>query len=182
MRLHPTQLTLLRSAAAREDHLLACPEGLSPRAAKALAAKLIRFEIAELVTVTAEQPCWGNEASGPIGLRLTPAGLAELRPEAPESAASSLTDEEPSIAAQGQPRPGTKQALVLALLRREQGATLEDLIGATGWLPHSTRAALTGLRKRGYSLSRDRNEDSQTFYRLAAEPAATAAVAEQAAS
>ena len=68
------------------------------------------------------------------------------------------------------------------LLRREQGATLEDLIGATGWLPHSTRAALTGLRKRGHSLTRDRNQDGQTSYRIAAEPTAAAAVTEHAAS
>jgi hypothetical protein len=46
---------------------------------------------------------------------------------------------------------------------RQEGATLEDLIGATGWLPHSTRAALTVLRKRGHSLTRDRNQDGQTF-------------------
>jgi site-specific DNA recombinase len=36
------------------------------------------------------------------------------------------------------------------LLQRDCGATLEELIAATDWLPHTTRAALTGLRKRGY--------------------------------
>ena len=182
MPLNPTLLTLLRSAAEREDHLLTCPEGLSPRATKALATRLIRSEFAEQVPVTAEQPCWGERAGGPFGLRLTPTGLAELSPEAPEPAAAAATDDAAPVAPQRQPRPGTKQARVLMLLRREQGATLEDLIGATGWLPHSTRAALTGLRKRGHSLTRDRNQDGQTFYRLAAEPTAAAAVTEHAAS
>jgi hypothetical protein len=32
----------------------------------------------------------------------------------------------------------------------EEGATIDDLTGATNWLPHTARAALTGLRKRGY--------------------------------
>lgn len=47
---------------------------------------------------------------------------------------------------------------VIALLSREQGATLAELIEATGWLPHTTRAALTGLRKswQGSGLARHR--------------------------
>ncbi len=42
-------------------------------------------------------------------------------------------------------RGGTKQARVIALLERDSGATLDELVAATGWLPHTTRAALTGL-------------------------------------
>ncbi len=48
----------------------------------------------------------------------------------------------------------TKNAKVVALLKRKQGATLEDLTKATGWLPHTMRAALTGLRKKGHSIER----------------------------
>jgi hypothetical protein len=33
------------------------------------------------------------------------------------------------------------------------------------WLPHTTRAALTGLRKRGYAIERTRREDKTTRYR-----------------
>jgi Protein of unknown function (DUF3489) len=44
------------------------------------------------------------------------------------------------------PRDGSKLALVIELLRRANGATIVDLTQATGWLPHTTRAALTGLR------------------------------------
>ena len=43
------------------------------------------------------------------------------------------------------PRGGTKLARVLELLQRDCGATLEELIAATDWLPHTTRAALTGI-------------------------------------
>ena len=45
------------------------------------------------------------------------------------------------------PTHGSKSAAVIALLQREQGATLAEMIEATGWLPHTTRAALTGLKK-----------------------------------
>ena len=55
---------------------------------------------------------------------------------------------------------------MLHLLGREQGATLEDLIAATGWLAHTTRAALTRLRQRGYVLARSKGEDGRTVYRV----------------
>ena len=63
-------------------------------------------------------------------------------------------------------RPGTKQALIAGLLAREQGATLDELIAATGWLPHTTRAALTGLRRKGFALDKSSREDGKTAYRI----------------
>ncbi len=51
-------------------------------------------------------------------------------------------------------RPGTKQAQLLALLTRPDGAAMSEMTKATGWQPHSVRAALTGLRKRGHEIER----------------------------
>ena len=48
----------------------------------------------------------------------------------------------------------TKQATILNLLRRTEGASIGDLTSATGWQAHSVRAALTGLRKRGHEIDR----------------------------
>ncbi len=43
------------------------------------------------------------------------------------------------------------------------------MISATGWLAHTTRAALTGLRKRGYAVAIDRSDDKRgSFYRISA--------------
>src|ERR1700721_2618977 len=70
----------------------------------------------------------------------------------------------PSLSA---PRGGTKLARVLELLQRDCGATLEELIAATDWLPHTTRAALTGLRKRGCAVTIDRH-DKERGSRIAA--------------
>jgi hypothetical protein len=66
------------------------------------------------------------------------------------------------------PRPGSKQALVVGLLRREQGATLDELVAATGWLPHTTRAALTDLRRRGYSLHKGPRDGRDKAYSIQA--------------
>jgi hypothetical protein len=65
----------------------------------------------------------------------------------------------------GQLRAGSKQAIVVDPMVRPKGATLDELIAATDWLPHTTRAALTGLRKRGYAIERTRGEDKITRYR-----------------
>jgi hypothetical protein len=46
------------------------------------------------------------------------------------------------------PREGTKQAAVLALLRRPEGATVAQVADATGWAPHTVRGFFAGLRIR----------------------------------
>ena len=69
------------------------------------------------------------------------------------------------------PRDGSKLALVIELLRRADGATIIDLTQATGWLPHTTRAALTGLRKRGYAVIRERIGAGDSVYRISDAPA-----------
>ena len=61
-----------------------------------------------------------------------------------------------------------KTATVLALLRRDEGATLDEMIAATGWLPHTTRAVLTGLRKKGHVVERGKR-DEVTIWRIAGE-------------
>ena len=72
------------------------------------------------------------------------------------------------------PRAGTKINEVIAMLGRWDGATIGELIAATGWLPHTTRAALTGLRKRGYELILDRSDRARgSIYRIAAKRAAS---------
>jgi hypothetical protein len=48
--------------------------------------------------------------------------------------------------------PGGKLGSVLSALTAEEGATLAALVTLTGWLPHTTRAALCRLRQRGYPI------------------------------
>jgi hypothetical protein len=46
------------------------------------------------------------------------------------------------------PREGTKQETVLAMLRREEGATIAQICEATGWQQHTVRGFFAGLKKR----------------------------------
>jgi hypothetical protein len=63
------------------------------------------------------------------------------------------------------PEPGAEAAVttapqikkidtVVALLRRQEGASLDEMVQATGWLPHTTRAVLTGLKKKGHVVDK----------------------------
>jgi DNA-binding MarR family transcriptional regulator len=63
-------------------------------------------------------------------------------------------------------RPGTKQALLLKLLKRKKGATIEAIVETLGWLPHTVRAALTRLRQQDFQIERVR-EDGVSRYRIA---------------
>lgn len=57
----------------------------------------------------------------------------------------------------------TKQSLILGLLRRDTGASLDELVAATGWLPHTARAALTGLRKKGITLEKSHKDGAPRY-------------------
>jgi len=62
-------------------------------------------------------------------------------------------------------RPGTRQAQLLGLLRRSQGADIEEMVHLTGWQPHSIRAVLTGFRKRGVEVTRTKEGNGVSVYR-----------------
>lgn len=83
------------------------------------------------------------------------------------TAIGAADDQPAAIAAPAQPRTNTKQSKVLELLQREQGASIAEMQEATGWLPHTTRAALTGIRKRGLTIEKTKVE-GETRYKAAA--------------
>ena len=56
------------------------------------------------------------------------------------------------------------------MLSREEGAGITDIATALGWLPHTTRAALTGLRHKGYELGREITGERGSIYRITATP------------
>ena len=63
------------------------------------------------------------------------------------------------------PKRETKIDKVISLLKRKQGATLDEIVKATGWQPHTTRAAMTGLKKKGHTIERDKR-DEVSCYRI----------------
>lgn len=63
-------------------------------------------------------------------------------------------------------RPPSKVAAIEAMLRRREGAAIADLVTATGWQQHSVRAALTGLRKQGHTLTKEAGPTGGSVYRI----------------
>ena len=160
-KLNDTQLILLSIAAQRDGgSLLPLPEKLADagdRATKAIAALIKRALVEER---EASDAASAHRTDGDIryGVFITEAGIAAI------DAGPEGTGDEP-VPAQPKPERQSKSAAVISLLQRDDGATLADLIAATNWLPHTTRAALTGLRKKGHAIERGKR-DGVTFYRI----------------
>ena len=75
-----------------------------------------------------------------------------------------LTDTPAHSAQITPPREGTKQAKLVALLSRKSGVTLAKASETLGWQKHTTSAAITGLRKRGYVIQRNERKAGDSVY------------------
>jgi hypothetical protein len=64
------------------------------------------------------------------------------------------------------PRRTSKQDQITALLSRQEGATIDAVMAVTGWLPHTVRAVLSGLRKKGHRIDRQKDGDASSVYRI----------------
>ncbi len=183
IKLTDTQLLMLSAAAQREDRCIAAPPSLKGAAAQTIAAKLVAMGLAKEVKAGKRSHLWRrDEATGQTyALKLTAAGLKaigveeavavepaeEISPAAPGESPKNIPEHDASAdnvappTAIAAPREGSKLATVVGLLRREGGATIDQLAAAMGWLPHTTRAALTGLRKRGFEIDRRKAKDER---------------------
>jgi hypothetical protein len=162
MTLTDTQSILLSNAAQRDDGSLyplpACITAPPGGIARSLASLVKRGLVEERETITPE--CvWRIDGLARYGMFITAAGKVIMGVE--DAPAQMPATVPPSVPAPKQ----TKAALVLALLGRGEGATLPELVQATGWLPHTTRAALTALRKKGCTLNKSKR-DGATCYRI----------------
>ena len=97
---------------------------------------------------------------------------AHVAPAKPKSAkkakASKKATKNPKNASVA--RDGSKAAKVLDLLKRPDGATLAELMKATGWQAHSVRGFLSGAvgRKMGLNVTSAKAEDSERSYSVKA--------------
>lgn len=162
-RLSDAQLVMLSAASQRKDALVVLSD---PAAASRTVAALIRRGLLAEVSVARRQPSWRQDAGGSVGLQITTAGFAALGLDK-EPAALAKTPASGSSSPSGAVRAGTKQAALVELLTRDQGATLRELADMMGWLPHTTRAALTGLRRRGYAVASSTMATGERSYRIA---------------
>jgi hypothetical protein len=166
-KLDDLQMILLSTASARTDaSVFPLPDSISE------ASERVRNAVPALIkhALAAEKPVldltqmWREAEGERFGLFITDAGRS-LIDGGPVDASNDMSD--PVLTDQP---PASSPALnkteaVLELLNRAEGATSAELIEATGWLPHTVRAALTGLRKKGHAIERSKRGD-QTCYRI----------------
>lgn len=184
--LSDTHRVLLAAAGQRPDGtVLPVPDGLKARGAALQRAlgKLLALGFVEEFGVAAEAPLWREAEGTRFGLRITDAGKRGIgiagEPEAPGEVPDEETDEVPAgtgPALRATPRSGTKGAALAALLARPGGAAMDELTAALGWLPHTVRAAMTGLRRKGLDVQRvPAAEGRPATYRIVGPAAAEAA-------
>jgi hypothetical protein len=65
------------------------------------------------------------------------------------------------------PRASTKRAVLIGMLERPEGASVAEIGQRLGWLPHTVRAAMTGLRHAGREVTRSKDAEGRSVYRLA---------------
>ena len=65
------------------------------------------------------------------------------------------------------PRASTKRAVLIGMLERPKGASVAEIGQRLGWLPHTVRAAITGLRHAGREVTRSKGAKGHSVYRLA---------------
>jgi hypothetical protein len=182
-KLTDSQLIVLSAAAARDDGLAVSPAKMNKAAAVKIGSSLVARKLMRELKAKAGMSVWREDEDGrPISLIITKAGRvaigAEVGDTGEETIALSKSVKVPCSGSRvrlhseklprkrnvdQRPRAGSKLALVIKMLGRKSGATLEALVEATGWLPHTTRAAFTGLRKRGFAIERSREGDASVY-------------------
>ena len=171
-KLSDTQLVILDAACQRPNRIvLPLPERLKGGAAqKVVGALLARGLIAE-VEAGRGDPVWREAGDGKgVTLVATDAALQALGIEAasgPTAASTAAPAPAESLVPAEAPQPpashpaplrrktreGTKQAQLIAMLRRAEGATIAQIVEATGWQPHTVRGALAGALKKRLGLT-----------------------------
>ncbi len=187
-KLTENQLIMLSKAAARNDGAAVAPHGMGKAAAAKIGSSLVARKLMRESRSKPGMPVWREAEGRNFSLVITRAGRDAVEVEKDStlsdrsalqatSASAVVKTQKASVAVQPEehstgaaPRTGSKQALIVDMLSKEQGVTIDALIKATGWQPHTTRAALTGLRKRGFAVERIPHAPGASLYRIANRP------------
>ena len=155
------QRKVLAAAVAREGGFIwPLPEELSLR--KGSGVLVVRAMLIKGFTnerpARAGEPVWRDDPDGrPMTVIVSSAGLAAVGLEA-----SVVADE-----ATRTPRAGTKLAMLVALLGRAEGATVLEMVDATGWQAHTVRGVMSGalVKKFGFVIGSEKAEGRGRVYR-----------------
>ena len=191
-KLSDTQLVILSAAAHRANGaLLPFAQGLTIKGAalsKAIETLSRRKLVAER-RIGADEAAWRRDEDGhPLGLFITTSGLLALgvddaEKNGPSQASASISRLRRKAVARPRRRAQkkspassrrralaqTKQDLVVQMLRRQSGVSIEDVIAKTKWQPHSVRGFFSGVvrKKLKIPLVSDVGKDGIRRYHIA---------------
>jgi hypothetical protein len=148
MKLSETQTNLLTAAAQHPEHLLTdFPANLKGGARLKVLTSLANANLITAHSLTED---------GTTQFAITDAGRSALGIAVETKASPSK-------------REGTKQATLIDLLQRQEGATLEQMVQATGWQQHTVRGCMAGALKKklGLNIVSEKTDGQQRTYRIA---------------
>lgn len=172
-KLTDTQRVILSAASQRTDRLaLPLPKSLKGGAAHKVVNALIEKGLLKEVKANRKlgDPVWReNDEGHGLSLIITDAGLTAIGIEVePQKTKTQKLAPQP-VSTERKMREGTKQALVIEMLRRPEGASIAEIVEATSWASHTTRGFLAGALKKklGLAIDSEKEEARGRVYRLA---------------
>ena len=172
-KLTDTQRVILSAASQRTDRLaLPLPKSLKGGAAHKVINALIAKGLLREVKANRKlgDPVWRESDEGHgLTLIITDAGLTAIGIEVEPQKTKTQKQAPKPVSTERKMREGTKQARVIEMLRRPQGATIAEIVEATSWASHTTRGFLAGALKKklGLAIDSEKEEARGRVYRLA---------------
>ncbi len=174
-RLTEAQTNILRAGAQRPDNIaLPLPKGLAGAAARMAVGRMIAQGWLEEVeaNIRRSEPLWRETGDGHgTTLVVTDAGLRTIgiEPMVAKTVVAIRQHTKKALEApKPTPRSGTKQAMLIAMLQAPEGATMDEITAATGWLPHTARGAMSGAlgKKLGLVVTSAKDGARGRVYRI----------------
>ncbi len=177
-KLTDTKLIILSAAAQRDDRsALPLPTSLKLAAGPtgSVLKRLVDQKLLKEVSAEGGLPVWRERGDQRNALIITDTGLDALGIDINGSGSKTNSDgkrtrsRKQRSSSKGKkelsaPRADSKLDRLLGLLSAKDGTTMLQMIAATGWQSHTVRAAMTGLRKRGYAIERHKSGEGETVY------------------
>jgi len=183
MALSDTQLVVLSAACQRPDRsVYPLTTKLPGGAAAKVLGSLLNKSLIKEIQAKREDTVWREDKKrGRLTLRATPAALKALGIDeaSDESETETTADAEAKPARSGKSgksepkargtRADSKQAKLIAMLKTAKGATIDEIVKALDWQPHTVRGAIAGALKKklGLNITSEKIEARGRVYRIA---------------